>query len=169
MGNVKKSNWKKRVFTEMRSYLINVAYLAIFFGIFAWHRRLILAQHEISYLNYGISLIEALIFGKIVMIGDLLGLGRRLDKKPLIIVTFYKAAVFTILVFFFSVIEYGIRGLIGGKGVTGGIIDLINKDKYEIISRNLVIFFAFIPFFAFKELERVLGEKTVSRLFFRKR
>ena len=40
---------------------------------------------------------------------------------------------------------------------------------YTPITGCLVIFVAFIPFFAFRELGRVLGEGKIRTLFFRKR
>jgi hypothetical protein len=41
---------------------------------------------------------------------------------------------------------------------------------YDIVYTNyLIIFVALIPFFALKELERVLGEDKIRALFFRRR
>jgi hypothetical protein len=40
------------------------------------------------------------------------------------------------------------------------------EKKYPTV---LIVFVAFIPFFAFKELGRVLGEDKIWTLFFRKR
>ena len=37
--------------------------------------------------------------------------------------------------------------------------------KYELLARCLVTFVAFFPFFAFKELERVLGEGKIRTCF----
>jgi hypothetical protein len=39
----------------------------------------------------------------------------------------------------------------------------------EWLSSALVVFFVFIPFFAVRELGRVLGEGMISGLFFRRR
>ena len=46
------------------------------------YRRLVLAAHDITYTNYWVALIEALILAKVVMIGDVLRLGRGLDINP---------------------------------------------------------------------------------------
>ncbi len=166
----KKPSLKKKIASEMKEYLINFAYLALFFSIFTWYRRLVLAQYGIGYFNYGASLIEALIIAKVVMIGDFLKLGQRfLGDKPLIFITVYKSVIFTILVGLFSFIEYAIRGLFGGKGIAGGIQDLLAKDFNEMLARNLIIFCAFIPFFAFKELERISEKNKIRQLFFHKK
>lgn len=165
MDSNTKTSWKQKIIKELVEYFFNVIYLALFFSVFTWYQRLILAQHQINYLHYGISIIEALIFGKIVMIGDILHLGRRLEEKPLIFSTLYKSVVFSALIALFTIIEHTIRGLIAGKGFMEGVTELISKDQNELIAKSLVIFCAFIPFFAFKELERILGKGKIGRIF----
>lgn len=55
-----------------------------------------------------------------------------------------------------------------GKGVAGGFAEFLDRWPHELLAGSLVIFVALIPFFAFKELGRVLGEEAISDLFFRK-
>src|SRR5215813_7875803 len=163
------AGWKQKLVTEMIEYWIVVVYLACFFGLFTWYRRFILAEYQISYVNYGVSLIEALVLAKVILIGDVLRLGRGLDDKPLIVPTLYKAVVFSLWVGLFSVLEHTIGGLLRGHGLAGGVEELMRTGKYELLAGCLVTFVAFIPFFAFKELGRVLGEDKIRALFFRGR
>jgi hypothetical protein len=165
----KRTEWKKKFIHELREYYINVIYLAFFFGLFAWYRRLILAEYQISYLNYGASIIEALVLGKVIMIGNVLRLGQRFQERPLIFPTVFRAFVFSVWVALYKVIEQTVVGLVRGKGLSGGFNELTGQGSYELIAVSLVIFFAFIPFFAVKELGRVMGEGKLSELFFRRR
>jgi hypothetical protein len=111
----KGTSLKNKIFHELAEYWITACYLALVFATFTEYRRLILAAHEITYTNYWVAVIEALILAKVVLIGDAIHLGRRLED-------------------------------------------------------NMVIFAAFIPFFAFKELERVLGgSNNIRALFFLRR
>jgi len=55
---------KGKLRQELIGYGINVIYLTLVFGAFTMYRRLLLAAHDISYANYGVALIEALILGK---------------------------------------------------------------------------------------------------------
>jgi hypothetical protein len=158
--------WKQKFVSEMIDYWIVVVYLAFFFGFFTWYRRLILAEYQISYVHYGISIIEALVLAKVILIGDVFRLGRGLEDKPLIIPTIYKALVFSLFVGAFGILEHTIGGLLSGRGLAGGFDELMSVGKHELLARCLVTFFAFIPFFAFKELEPVLGEGTIRTLFF---
>ncbi len=160
---------KKRVFHEMVEYWINVLYLALVFASFTWHRRLILAAYDITYTNYWVAVIEALVLAKVIMVGDVLRLGRQLDQKPLIYPTLLKTVVFSLFVGAFTIIEHGIKGLWSKKGFTEGIFDLIGKGHHELLAGCLVTLVAFIPFFAIRELGRVLGKGKIRTLFFQKR
>jgi hypothetical protein len=165
----KKMGWKQKLKNELIEYAINVVYLFFFFSAFVLYRRLILAQHEINYLNYGISLIEALILGKVIMIGDIIRLGQKFKHKPLILTILYKSIIFTIWAALFIILESAIKGLIRGNGVIRGIETLFTEEKFEFLARNLVTFLAFIPFFAIKELEEIFGKKKIYHLFFVKK
>jgi hypothetical protein len=127
-----------------------------------------MAEYQIGYQHFGIAVIKALILAKVIMIGDILRLGRGLEDKPLIFSTLYKSAVFSIWVAVFDVLEEAIKGVLHGTGLAGGFADIMAKGKYELLAGFLVVFFAFIPFFAFKELGRLLGEGKIRDLFFRR-
>lgn len=164
----KKAGWKQKIGHELSEYLINFVYLLFFFGVFTMYRRLVLTEYKISYLHYGYALFKALILAKVIMIGDILHLARRLKDKSLILTTLYKAVVFTVWVIAFSILEHVVDGLLHGEGFTGGINEL-ESNFYELLAGCLVVFFALIPFFAFKELGLVLGEERIAEIFFRRR
>jgi len=150
----------------MVEYWMVVVYLSCFFGLFAWYRRLILAEYQISYASYGVSVLEALVLAKVILIGDVLRLGRRFEDKPLIVPVLYKTAIFTLWVGVFIVLEHTVEGLLRGHGWAEGVQSIWSKGKDVLLARCLVTFVAFIPFFAFKELERVLGRGQVRTPFF---
>jgi hypothetical protein len=165
----KKKSLKEKIFHEMAEYWINVGYLTLAFAAFTQYRRFVLAAHDITYTNYWVAVIEALILAKVVMIGDALRLGRGLGQKPLIYPTLFRTIVFSLFVGAFTLIEHMIKGLWMGKGLTGGLIELLGKGHHELLAGCLVTFVAFIPFFAFRELGRVLGEGKMWALFFLRR
>jgi hypothetical protein len=165
----KKKSLKEKIFHEMAEYWINVGYLTLAFAAFTQYRRFVLAAHDITYTNYWVAVIEALILAKVVMIGDALRLGRGLGQKPLIYPTLFRTIVFSLFVGAFTLIEHMIKGLWMGKGLTGGLIELLGKGHHELLAGCLVTFVTFIPFFAFRELGRVLGEGKMWALFFLRR
>jgi hypothetical protein len=137
--------------------------------VFTSYRRIILAHYEISYAEWGISLIKALILAKVILIVDLLPISHRLEDKPLIIPTLYKTFTFSLWVALFALVESAIRGFLQGKGLAGALDHLLSEGAYEFFARCLVAFCAFIPYFAFKELGRELGKGKLGELFFRKK
>jgi hypothetical protein len=163
-----KDSLKHRLAREFLKYWANVLYLVFFFGAFAWYRRLVLAEYRITYLHYGAAIVEGLILAKVILLGEALGLGRSPKNKPLIYPVLRKTLIFCVFVGIFAIVEHMVDGMIHGKGLAGGLSTLWSEGKDEILSRCLVTFFAFIPFFAFRELGEFLGEGRLNGLFFRK-
>jgi len=153
----------------MVEYWINFIYLAAFFCAFTWYRKLTLAEYQISSYHFGAGVIEALILAKVVLIGNALHLGKGFGNKPLIWPTLYKALVFVLFTGVFFVIEHTIVGIIHGQGWAEGVQHILIKGRDELLARCLVMFFSFIPFFAFQELSEASGEGKISAMFFRGR
>jgi hypothetical protein len=166
--NEEKAGWKHKLFLEMTAYWINVVYLTILFSVFTSYRRLILANYDISYSNWGISLIKALVLAKVITVGSLFHFDRSLENKPLIFSTLFKSIMFTFWVVLFALVESAIRGFLHGNGLVGALDHLLSEGTDEFYAKCLVVFVAFIPFFAFKELGRVLGKGKIWGLFFRR-
>ena len=165
----KQRGWKKILEHEMFEYFFNFAFLAFFLVAFAWDRRLILAEYHIQYLDYWVPLIEAAVLAKVIMIGDAMRMGRGLRSKPLIVTTIYRTIVFTLFVVMFSIIEKVVGALIHGKTVSDGIAEITSKGWRELVARCLWVLVAFLPFFGFKEIGRVMGENKLYVLFFGER
>jgi hypothetical protein len=167
--NEKTTGWRQKIQHELIRYWLTVLYLALFFGGFANYRRLILAQYDISYEDYGISVIEALVLAKVIVVAEKLRLGRGFEHERLIVPTLYKGFLFSVCVGLFNVIESVIRSFISGKGPIAAVDEFISQFNYELLAGGLVVFFAFIPFFAIRELNSVLGEGRLFKLFFQRR
>jgi len=157
--------WKRTIIHEVVEYWMNFAYLAFFLVAFLWYRRLILAEYDVYYTNYWFPLVQAAVLAKVIMVGDVLRLGQRLPQKPLIVSTVYRTVVFSAFVLVFYLLEATVRGLFRGEGMMGGFEEIASKGRYEVLAATIVIFVAFIPFFALKELDRALGGGKVRTLF----
>lgn len=165
----KKEGLKKKIVNEMTEYFINVCYLTLVFAAFTQYQRLFLAAHDITYTNYGVAIIEALVLGKVIMIGSVFRLGRGLEQKPLVYPTLYKTVIFIFFVGIFKFIEHIIKALWHGEAFTANLISFSEQGFNEFLGNSLVVFVALLPFFALKELGRVLGEEKIGMLFFRNR
>jgi ABC-type multidrug transport system permease subunit len=143
--------------------------MAIVFSAVILYRRLILAQHGIILDDYFIGVIKAFIIAKVVMIGAFLGISRKFEHQPLIIPVLYKSILFTLMVMLFDIIEELIKGFIYNQDIFKSFEELQNHANAVWLGASLLIFFIFIPFFAVKELVRVMGNEKVQKLFFNKR
>jgi hypothetical protein len=160
----------KKVRHELIEYVINIVYLMLVFAAFTQYRRFLLAEYSITYTNYWVGLFAALVLGKVIMIGSVFRLGRWLEHKPLIVPTIYKALIFTIFILVFRVVEYAIKGLLHGDGLVTALGEFFaQKGIDEMLANSVVVLVTLIPFFAVKELGRVLGRERVAALFFRNR
>lgn len=162
------AGWKRTLREGVVEYYLDFTYLAFFLVAFAWYRRLILAEYHIHYVNYWVPLIEAAVLAKVIMIGDLLRFGHGMERRPLLVPTLFRTVLFTLYVAIFSLLERTLAGLLHGNGLMAGWIELADKGRYELLAQCIIIFCAFVPFFAFKELEAVLGKDTLRDLFWRR-
>ncbi len=165
--NAEKSNkvgLKQKAIHEGEQFAWIFLYLAFFFCAVVTYSMLLLNQYHVSFYNYGAALINALVIAKVILIGEYAHLGKRQESKPLLKSTLYKAFLFSLLVLGFHIVEEGIKLLVHGENIRAALHD-IRIDT--LISRNVVVFCTFIPLFAFRELQRVLGEENFRALFFR--
>ena len=161
-----KAGIRERFIHEMKRYLVVVIFLFFFFGAFTAYRRLILASYEIDYVDYGWALIKALVLGKVILIGELLHVGDRFNERPLIVSTFWRTAMFGLLIVAFAILERLVGALIHPRPLAEEF-SFTGPDGYEVLARIPLQIVALVPLFAFRELGRVLGEDRLTALFLR--
>ena len=164
--NAKAASLKERAIEEFRLFWVITLYLWVFLGSFTVYRRLIVAETGVAYLHYGIALIEALVIAKVILIGKMLRFSRRFEDKPLVVPVLYKSLLFGILVLLFGIVEHAIEGWIHKEGLVGGVRELRDLGIDELGARVLMLIVAFVPFFAFAEIGRVLGMHKLAAMFF---
>jgi hypothetical protein len=164
-----KANLKERAVEEFKLFWIIALYLWLFLGSFTIYRRLIIDETGAVYLHYGIAVIEALVIAKVVLIGKMFGFSRRFEDKPLIMPVLYKSILFGILVMLFGVFEHLVEGWVHKQGLWSGLREIGELGAYELGARSLMLIVAFVPFFAFWEIGRVLGVQKLAAMFFAKR
>jgi len=160
---------KQKAAIELREWFVNSAYLALFLCSFAIYRALITGELGGNvYVEFGASLLTAVVVGKTVLLGGMLSLGeRRPERVPLIALTLRMALVYGIFVFFVTILEHIIGGWLHGESVRNTLRTLAHLGWKEITARSLVIFLAFIPFFAFREFAHRVGRDDTFDVFFR--
>ena len=159
---------KERAVEELKAFWLISLYLALFLGALTFYRRLIVAEFGVSYLHYGIAVVEALIIAKVILIGKAIGVGGRLERSPLIVSVIGKSILFGALVLLFGILEHVVEGLLHKADPQEILHSLVELGIYELLARMLMMIVAFVPFFAFWEIGRVIGPRKLSTLFFSK-
>lgn len=161
-------SFKERAKAEFKDYLQISVYLAFFLCALVVYTRLVLRQHDVfdESLSFGFAIINALIIGKIILIGEMLHLDKPGQSKPLIQAIFIQAVINSLLLFAFHFLEEFIKRLIHHEPA-GTVLHEIRI--YELTARAILIFCVFLPLFAFRELKLILGAEKVHQLFFASR
>lgn len=155
---------KQKTVHELKELAILFAYLGFFFCALATYSMLLLDEYHVRSLTYGFALINALVVAKVILIGEYAHLGRKYERRSLFVSALVKSFLFSLLVFAFHVVEEVIKRLIHGAGIASATRE-VRTD--ELLARALVVFCAFIPLFAFRELRRVMGDEEFHTLLFR--
>jgi hypothetical protein len=161
--NSKATALKQKAIYEFKQFIVISLYLAFCFCAMVTYRLLLVHQFRDSWLNYSFALINAVVIAKVILIGEYAHLGKKYEARALLLSSVYKAFLFGWLVFGFHIVEEAIKRLLHGQNIASVFHDMRVDD---LLGRSLVVFCTFIPFFAFRELRRVLGEDKFSALFF---
>jgi hypothetical protein len=167
-SNTRTSTFKEKAIEELKLFWIIASYLAVMLAAFAWYRRFVLSAAGVSYFHYGAAVVEALILAKVILIGQALGLGTRFEDSRLIFSVLFKALVFGVFMAIFGMLEHLIEGLIHRESWDEIEHGLVKAGRGEILARTVMMIVTLIPFFAFWETDRVLGDHKLFRLFFHK-
>lgn len=152
-----------RLKTEIIKLFWTFLYLFVLFGTLVLFRSIILKEHGIDEVKYGVAAIKALIFAKVILIGDWLKIGSKSDNQALLYSVLAKSAAFAALFILFHFVETGLESLFRGEMVTA----LAREDaqRLDVAMVAAVIFtVTLFPFFFFREVTRVLGPVRVRTL-----
>lgn len=157
-----KPTLKARAVDEVKKFAIITLYLWVLFALFSLHRTLILEQEHLNYEEQGFAIINALVFAKVMLIGQDLKLGGRFRHLPLIESVVWHAASFTVVLFFFHIAERALSAWLHGKPLSDSL------HEFGGLSGDLAVcaifFVMLVPFFTFTELGRVIGPDKLWRL-----
>jgi hypothetical protein len=164
--NSKSTRVKQEIARQLAELAKISLYLAFFFCALTTYKMLLLNEFHAAYFDYGTALINALVVGKVILLGQDLHLGKKHEQKALLISAIYKAFLFGLLVFAFHLVEEAIKRLLHGNSIAVAFHDVRIDD---LLARTVIMFLTFIPLFAFLELRRVLGDEKFHGLLFKTR
>jgi hypothetical protein len=165
-GHAATASLKEKAIEEFKLFWVIAVYLAVMLSAFAWYRRLVLSEAGIAYFHYGAAVVAALILAKVILIGQALHIAERFESSHLILSVLFKSAMFAVFVGVFGLLEHLVEGLVHRESWDQIVHGLVRVGKTEILARTVMAFVVLMPFFAFWETDRVLGDHQLFKLFF---
>ena len=156
-SNGHKANLKERAAHQLREFLAMFIYLWVLLTLFVINQSIVLAREAHNYQAHFFAFVNALILAKILLIGEDLHLGNRFRDKPLLYSIFYKCFVFTIFFIGVHILERVIEGMWSGRTIAQSFPYIGGGSLKGILTLGATVFVALIPFFAFREISRMIG------------
>jgi len=161
-----KRNLKTIALEEGKAFIGIFIYLFIVFGLLSLHSWVVLSTQNISYRFYGLALINALVLSKVILLAEGFKFADRFKNQPLVYPVAYKAIAFTALLFAAYVVEEVLVGIWHGKSLAESVPAIGGGTIGGWLAVATVMCVALIPFFAFREMTRVIGRPQFYALCF---
>ena len=152
-----KPSLKERAAHQLREFFVIFIYLWALFGLLVINQSVVIARAAQDYQAHGFAIVNALILAKVLLIGEDLQIGSRFRDKPLIYSILYKCFTFSLFIIGFHILERVIVGVWSGRTIAQSFPTIGGGSVNGILSLGATLFVALIPFFAFREISRVIG------------
>ena len=159
-----KPSLKERAAHQLREFFVIFIYLWALFGLLVINQSVVIARAAQDYQAYGFAIVNALILAKVLLIGEDLQIGSRFRDKPLIYSILYKCFTFSLYIIGFHILERVIVGVLRGRTIAQSFPNIGGGSVTGILSLGATLFVALIPFFAFREISRVIGRGALWSL-----
>lgn len=141
---------------EMTALWWAFLYLFILFGMLRLYGNVLLAKHGEAEIRYGLAALNALIFAKVILIGNWMHLGSASDDRPLLISVLAKSVAFSGFFIAFHFVEEAVVGLFHHESLAE-IIRLDSTQLQAAMVASVIFGVSMIPYFAVREITRAIG------------
>jgi hypothetical protein len=164
--NAPNRNLKQRVYHGVTEYLVISCYLWVVFALLVLHRSVISGEEHIPFALHGFALLNALALAKVMLVAQELHFGKWFEETPLIYTIILKSAAFALVLGCFKIVEELLVGLYHGHSFIESITAVGGGTLSGTLVMMAILAVLLIPFFAFTELGRILGEDKLKELLF---
>jgi hypothetical protein len=168
-GAESKTSLREKAGDELVEFIILTAYLYVCFAAVIYFKAAVLQAQGVAYAHLGLALVKAALCAKFMLVGRVFHVGERFKNLPLIVPTLHKSVVFLLLLAVLTLIEEIVVGTIHGETVMDSISGIAGGAFNQLVATILIIFLILVPYFAFRSLGGIVGDKILVRLFFERR
>jgi hypothetical protein len=155
---------------ELKEVLPPTVFFAIGFNLIVLTTDLILADYLRSFASYLVATITALVVGKSVLVADAIPFLRHFDTAPVIRTVLFKTFIYWAVVFLVRFLEKLAEYFFGG-GTFAGIPEYVatHFTWHRFAAIQIWIFVLFLIYCSIVELNSVLGDGELAKIFFTRR
>lgn len=157
---------RERAIDEVKRFYVIAVYIWIWFALFNLHEQVLDRQSGINYVSQGFALFNALVLAKVMLVAEDLKVGRWWRAHPLIYPILTESLTFAVVFIVFHIVEHLVVGLVKGETVAASIPVIGGGGLAGLFSIAVLYFVALIPFFAFRNLGREIGERRLNAMLF---
>jgi hypothetical protein len=157
-----------KIAERMKRLFFVFVYVWIFLALFGLHEGILRPEHNFLYVQ-GLALLNAFVLAKVVYVAEELHVGENLQERPLIYPVLFRSFLFAVILVFFHLIEEIVTGALRNKSVSESISAVAGGTLEGILAAGVIVFVALIPFFAFREMAKLVGSEVVRELLFVRR
>jgi hypothetical protein len=155
---------------ELKEVVPPTVFFAIGFNLIVLTTDLILADYIRTFASFLVATTTALVVGKSVLVADAIPFLRRFDTAPMIQAVFFKTLLYWAVVFLVRFLEKLVE-YVFGRGTLAGIPDYITTHFtwHRFAAIQIWIFVLFLVYTSIVELNVVLGDGGLAKIFFARR
>jgi hypothetical protein len=155
---------------ELKEVLPPTVFFAVGFNLIVLTIDLILADYLTSFANFMVATMVALVVGKAVLVANAMPFLRRFDMAPMIQPVLFKTIVYWVVVFLVRFLEKLVEYFFAG-GTFGGIPKYVTTHFtwHRFAAIQMWIFVLFLIYTSVTELNAVLGDGELRKMFFSRR
>lgn len=138
-------------------------YLFVLFAMLRLYGNILLAKHDDDTIRFGVAALNALIFAKVILIGNWMKLGSKSDARSLLTSVLAKSVAFSGFFIVFHFVEEAIVALIHHAPASAILGDGSSKLQAAMVA-SIIFGVAMIPYFAVREITRSIGWERLKTL-----
>lgn len=164
MNETVKPSVGERAREEFRKYAMVSLYLWICFAVITLYKASILEEEGISWAPLGFAVVQALIIGKFILIGDALKAGRRSTGHPLLHRVVWRTLAMLLVLVVLKVLEEVIVALIHGVPLASLFGEIAARPLWVTLAPVLLMLLILVPMITAAEVYRTVGAERFRKL-----
>lgn len=165
---MQESRWT-RIKGGIYENLLVFLYLYVWLAAILLYRMAVLHAEGIEFTPYGIAVVKASILSKFMLMAEALHVEKWLQRQRLVVVVLLKSLAFLAVLVALSYVEAGIRGMLNDETFEQAMSRVAGGVWEQVVATSLLIWLILLPYLAFREIDKVLGQGTMRSILFAKR